>query len=113
MPLPAALLDAWENTKSCGASSPPVDDILKWARDSVVSPGAAYEYPKTAVDFFDCTNMPNGTTGGAFFYASAITSQHAVFCFDGPSDSCSGEALGKGNATLVNEMVAKCLPRHM
>ena len=113
MSLPPAKIDGWENTTTCGASSPPIEDILKWARDSVVSPGADYDYPKTVVDFFDCTNMPNGTTGGAFFYSSAITSPKSVFCFDGPTDGCSGEALGPGGvATLVSELTAKCVPRH-
>lgn len=105
-------IDTWENTKTCGAASPSVDDLLKWARDSVVSPGADYDYPKTVVDFFDCTNMPNGTTGGAFFYSSKITSTHTVHCFDKANDECSGEALGKGVNVLVDEMVAKCVPRH-
>jgi len=112
MTLPAATIDNWENTMSCGASSPPVEDILKWASDSVVSPGADYDYAKTAVDFFDCTTMPNGTTGGAFFYSSAITSSKAVFCFDGATHGCSGEALGTGVDTLVSELTTKCVPRH-
>ena len=112
MPLPPAVIDGWDNTKTCGASAPSTDDILKWGSDSVVSPGADYAYPKTDVDFFDCTNMPNGTTGGAFFYASAIRSTHAVYCFDGPNDGCSGEGLGRGEGMLVDQLVAKCVARH-
>jgi hypothetical protein len=112
VPLPGPTIDKWENTKTCGAASPSIDDILKWGTDGVVSPGADYDYPKTSVDFFDCTNMPNGTTGGAFFYSSAIASTHAVYCFDGANDACSGEGLGKGAGVLVDQLVAKCVPRH-
>jgi len=111
LPLPDKV-DGWENTTTCGSATASATDLEKWKRDSVVSSTADYDYPKTPVGFFDCTNQPNGTTGGAFFYSSAVTSEHAVFCFDGGNDGCQGESLGKGVEKLVSEIVGKCVPRH-
>jgi hypothetical protein len=112
LPLPPAKLNPWENSTTCGSPSPDPKEIAKWARDSVVSPGAVFAYPKTPVEFFVCTEKPNGTTGGAYFYSQAITTEHAVFCFDAANDGCSGEGLGKGVMKLVSEMDVKCVPRH-
>jgi hypothetical protein len=107
--LPPARMNPWENTQTCGAASPDPTEIAKWAADSVVSPGASYDYPQTVVDFFDCVTNPNGTTGGAYFYSQEITSAHAVRCFT----ACSGEDLGTaGWATLRDDVLAGCVPRH-
>ncbi len=107
--LPTDKMDAWENTSSCGAATPVPADVAKWAADSVVSPGATYDYPKTLVDFLDCAVNPNGTTGGAFFYSQKIGSSHSVSC---PTD-CSGEALGTiGTAKQLQLMIAGCVARH-
>jgi hypothetical protein len=97
----------WENTGDCGGTATD-SDRAKWAADSVVSPGADYDYGATPVDFIDCATNPNGTTGGAYFYSSAIKSPHTVSC----PTQCSGESLGTdGLATALSEMLANCTPR--
>jgi hypothetical protein len=106
--LPTDKLNAWENTMACNNNPSPAD-LAKWAADSVVSPSASYDYPKTIVDFIDCTVNPNGTTGGAYFYSSQITSTHSVFC----ATQCSGEAIGTdGAAQATSAMHTQCVPRH-
>jgi len=107
--LPADKVGPWENTPDCGSASPTPEDLAKWAADSVVSAGAAYDYPHTIVDFIDCATNPNGTTGGAYFYSQSITSTHSVSC----PTQCSGEALGTdGSAQAVSAMQAQCMHRH-
>ena len=66
-----------------------------------MSPGADYDYPQTAVEYFDCDVNPNGTTGGAYFYSQAITSTHSVTCFT----ACSGEDLGNAGWTALRDAV--------
>ena len=107
--LPSSTLNTWEHTTTCGSSSPPAADVQRWAADSIVSQGATYSYPRTVVTFWDCAVNPNGTTGGAFFYSQAITSQKSVTCFT----SCRGEDLGSsGWAAQAGDLVRQCVPRH-
>jgi hypothetical protein len=97
----------WENTGDCLGTSATPAELAKWAADSVVSPGADFDYPHTPVDFIDCATNPNGTTGGAYFYSKAVTSSVTVTC---PTD-CSGESIGSSGATqAVSAMLAQCKP---
>jgi hypothetical protein len=103
------VIDTWEHTSSCGTASPPAADVARWAADSVVSATADYAYAQTVVDFFDCATMSNGTAGGAYFFAQAITTPHSVSCFT----QCSGEPLGNaGVAAELTAMNSNCVPRH-
>ena len=106
--LPAAKIDAWANTTTCGDASPAASDLAKWAEDSVVSPGADYDYAQTVVSFWDCATNPNGTTGGAYFYSREIVSTRSVTC----PTTCSGENLGTaGFAVQLEAMRSGCVPR--
>jgi hypothetical protein len=102
-------LDPWSHTTTCGSATPSAADIAKWTEESVVSPGASYDYPSTKVEFFDCATNSNGTAGGAYFLSQKIVSPHSVSCFT----SCSGEPLGPaGLATQRDALLAGCAPRH-
>jgi hypothetical protein len=116
MRLPTALLNPWENTTTCGMANAPAADIAKWMNDSI-SIGGVYAYPKTRVEFFDCTNQSTAVTAMAQIYydqivaaegASASTAYH---CYT-QADGCMGEALGTGAAAAVSAMIAGCTPRH-
>lgn len=105
-------MNQWESTTTCRSQNPLPADLAKWRMDSVVSPGASYDYPQTVVDFYNCTNMPNGTAGGAFFYSSEITSAKNVVCFTA-QDGCAFEGVGNGgNVVMLTNMIARCIPRH-
>jgi len=107
--LPADMFNRWENTRSCRTAPPPPADIQRWAHDSVISPGAVYDYPKTLVAFWDCATKPLSTTSGAFFYSQQITSKKTVTCFT----DCQFEALGPAaEQTMEADVIASCVPRH-
>ncbi|HVV88553.1 MAG TPA: hypothetical protein VHE35_36165 [Kofleriaceae bacterium] len=102
----------WENTPGeCRADAPAPATLARWAADSVVSPGAVYAYPRTAVHFFYCATNPNETTGLGSFYADAITSPHDVTC----GTQCSGEGVMADPdvyAAMRTQMTTSCVPHH-
>jgi hypothetical protein len=109
MELPANRIDPWDNTWTCGDTNPHPDDLARWKADSVVSPGAEYSYPDTQVDFYNCATRPNGTAGGAFFYASEVRSDKTMTCFT----DCTMEELGDAGWRKVGErLIEQCVPRH-
>jgi len=107
----------WENSAACGAAGAPASDIDRWKTDSVAI-GGVYAYPKTDVQFFDCTNNATAVTAQAQILATLIATTEGsstlvgYHCY-GAADNCNGEGLGpKGTAELTASMTAGCVPRH-
>jgi hypothetical protein len=115
MRLPQSL-DMWENIAApltCGSTGVPAAELARWQADSIISTGAVYAYPKTQVEFFDCTNSATAVTGMAqLFYnelmGGTTTSYH---CYDA-TNNCMNEGLGTGNQDAIAAMLAGCVPRH-
>ncbi|HJZ86020.1 MAG TPA: hypothetical protein VKN99_12665 [Polyangia bacterium] len=108
---PPHRVDAWENTTTCGTPNPPVADQARWAADSVVSPGADFDYPQTVMSFWFCATNPNETTGLGSFYIERISSQKSVTC----ATQCTGEGVfndPQAHQMMIDAMVAGCVPRH-
>jgi hypothetical protein len=108
----AEFVGAAENTPAvCGTAAPPPADVGKWAGDSVVSPGASYSYPSTAMHFYYCATRPNATTGLGSFYVEAITSPRSVLC----GTRCADEGAMDDPAiyaAMLADAKASCIPRH-
>jgi hypothetical protein len=112
MKLPS-MLDTWENIQSplsCGSTGVPAAELERWKNDSIAI-GGTYAYPKTRVEFFDCTNNATAVTAMAQLYHDTITSEKAYHCYS-QADGCQGEGLGTGAAQAVQAMLAGCTPRH-
>src|SRR5262249_28647891 len=112
-------LNMWENVAqpdSCGATTNSAATISKWLADSIAV-GGAYNYPKTDVQFFDCTNQATAVTAMAQIYHDTIMQAEGspalvgYHCFT-QADGCHGEALGTGAAQAIQSMIAGCTPRH-
>jgi hypothetical protein len=109
-------VNTWENTTTCDAKSPLSSDIKKWAADSIVTPGANFTYPKTAMSWYFCATPPvNNSTGEGKFLIDRVVPKNNppdVSCYSGV---CKGEAVWQDvnafNATQ-SEMVAQCVPNH-
>jgi len=112
MRLPSKL-DGWENIpapNSCGATTNTAVEIARWQADSI-GVGGVYAYPKTRVEFFDCTNQATAVTGMAQLYEMQITSDTAYHCYS-QADGCQGESLGSGAQQAIAAMQAGCVARH-
>jgi hypothetical protein len=109
-------VNTWENTTTCDAKSPLSSDIKRWAADSIVTPGANFTYPKTAMSWYFCATAPvNNSTGEGKFLIDRVVPKNNppdVSCYSGV---CKGEAVWQDvnafNATQ-SEMVAQCVPNH-
>jgi hypothetical protein len=109
-------VNTWENTTTCDAKSPLSSDIKKWAADSIVTSGANFTYPKTAMSWYFCATPPvNNSTGEGKFLIDRVVPKNNppdVSCYTGV---CKGEAVWQDvnafNATQ-SEMVAQCVPNH-
>jgi hypothetical protein len=109
-------VNSWENTTSCDAKSPLSSDIKRWAADSIVTTGANFTYPKTAMSWYFCATPPvNNSTGEGKFLIDRVAPKNNppdVSCYSGV---CQGEAVWQDpnafNATQ-NEMIAQCVPNH-
>lgn len=109
-------VNTWENTTTCDAKSPLSSDIKRWAADSIVTPGANFTYPKTAMSWYFCATPPvNNSTGEGKFLIDRVVPKNNppdVSCYSGV---CKGEAVWQDpnafNATQ-SEMVAQCVPNH-
>jgi hypothetical protein len=112
MQLPAAMLNTWENTTSCGAGTPGPADVAKWNADSI-SVGGVYAYPKTFVAFYDCTYQSTAVTAMAQIYFQQITTTTLAgyHCYT-QADGCQGEGLGAGATAAASALVIGCVPRH-
>jgi len=109
MRLPARV-DPWENTSTCGTTNVPAADLAKWNSDSIAV-GGTYAYPKTRVEFFDCTYQATAVTAMAQLFHDQITSEKMFHCYS-QADGCQGEGLGTGNQEAARAMIAGCTPRH-
>lgn len=120
MRLPRSL-DAWENIAAplqCGSKGVPAAELARWKADSIAV-GGAYDYPKTNVGFFDCTNQATAVTAMAQIYFNEIsaaegndTARASFHCYS-QADGCQGEGLGiTGNREATQAMIANCVPRH-
>jgi hypothetical protein len=114
MMLPPDRLNPWENTTTCGTTNPPAADVAKWMADSIAV-GGAYSYPKTRVEFFDCTNQATAVTAMAQIYYEqlmAAGSSTAYHCY-AQADGCRMEDIGPtGQQDASAAMLAGCVPRH-
>jgi hypothetical protein len=117
--LPSSL-NAWENIQaplSCGATNVPAAEKARWRSDSIAV-GGVYNYPRTRVEFFDCTNQATAVTAMAqtyfdtVFQASGGDASRVVFHCYSQADGCQGEGLGRGTQDAVNAMLTGCKPRH-
>jgi hypothetical protein len=109
-------VNSWENTTTCDAKSPLKSDINRWAVDSIVTAGANFTYPKTAMSWYFCATPPvNNSTGEGKFLIDRVVPKNNppdVSCYSGV---CKGEAVWQDpNAFTAtqSEMVAQCVPNH-
>ncbi len=110
-------VDVWEGTTTCAQPNPLPSDIARWTADSIVTAGAAYNYPNTAMSFFFCVTPGSlsETTGQGSFLIDQVVPLNAppdVNCYSG---SCEGEAVWQDKTafnTTVSEMLSRCVPNH-
>jgi len=112
----AGRVNMWEGTTTCGAPKPLRSEIGRWADDSLVSSGANYDYPQTAMSWFFCVTPPiNESTGQGSFLIDEVVPKNAppdVNCYSG---ACQGEAVWQDPDafnTTVSEMLAQCQANH-
>jgi hypothetical protein len=114
-PSTANKVNGWEATTTCGKPNPLRGEIGRWADDSLVSSGANYEYPQTAMSWFFCVTQPNESTGQGSFLIDQVVPKNAppdVNCYSG---ACQGEGVWQDpNAfkLTVSEMLAQCQANH-
>jgi hypothetical protein len=108
-------INGMNQTTTCGAASPAPADIAKWTANSIVSPGADYQYPQTAMSFWFCAGtMLNESSGLGSFLVEQVRplGQPApVGCYT----QCTGEnvlADPAGKQAQEDAMIAGCVPRH-
>jgi hypothetical protein len=109
----------WENIAAplaCGSTGVPATELARWKADSIAF-GGTYDYPRTRVEFFDCTNQATAVTGMAQQYYDQVmaaeggTSRISFHCYT-QADGCQGENLGTGTQDAIQAMIAGCTPRH-
>jgi hypothetical protein len=115
--LPASQLNKWENTTTCGSTTPSAAEVAKWNADSILVDGV-FAYPKTEVQFYDCTLNATAVTAMAQLeynevftangQSSTLTGYH---CYTGV-DGCDIENLGNGINDAASAMISGCVPRH-
>ena len=112
----AQQFNTWENTTSCESPNPLASDIARWNADSIVTEGANFSYPQTAMSWFTCTTPPvNESTGQGEFLIEQVVPKNTspdVNCYSG---ICQGEIVWNDpNAVsqTVSEMQTNCVPNH-
>lgn len=110
-------LTRWENmTVACGSTNVPAAELARWKADSIAV-GGVYNYPRTRVDFFDCTNHAPAVTGMSQIFFNQIvqgeggTTRTAYHCY-AAADHCSGEDLGDGDPIATQAMIDNCVAHH-
>ncbi len=118
MKLPGSL-NAWENIAApltCGSKNVPPAELQRWKDDSIAI-GGVYDYPKTEVQFYDCTNNATAVTAMAQIFMGVIAQAegsgglvgyHCVSAADG----CTGEGLGPRGQEATDALLKGCTPRH-
>ena len=116
MVLPGAV-GTWDNTSLCRDPNATAEDVARWKADSVAI-GGVYAYPKTDVEFYDCTYQSTAVSGEAQLYATLIAQTEGAggmvgyHCY-GQADGCMMETLGpKATADFTQALIAGCIPRH-
>jgi hypothetical protein len=115
------VLDGWENNQApvtCGGHNIPSTELARW-RDDSIAIGGMYSYPRTQVQFFDCTNQATAVTAMAQHYYKAIRlasnndpALSQFHCYS-QADGCQGEGLGTtGDRDAVTAMITGCTPHH-
>jgi len=119
MRLPSGV-SAWENIQAplmCGSHNVPAAELARWQADSIAS-GGVYDYPKTRVELYACTNNATAVTAQGKIYFDLIAAaaggdpaRASYHCYSA-AHGCQGENLGTGNADAVAALIANCVPRH-
>ena len=110
-------VDGWEDTTTCAQPNPLPSDIDRWTADSIVTEGAKYNYPETAMSWFFCVSPStlNESTGQGSFLIDQVVPLNAppdVNCY---SDQCQGEDVWTNPIafnTTASEMLGLCVPNH-
>jgi hypothetical protein len=109
-------VDTWEGTTTCAKPNPLQSDIDRWTADSIVSDGATFDYPQTAVSWFFCVTPGslNQSTGQGSFLIDQVIPLNSldVNCYSG---ACQGEAVWEDKTareTTESEMLQICVPNH-
>jgi len=113
----ASRTDMWEGTTTCGNSNPTQSDIDRWTADSIVTSGANYFYPHTAMSWFFCVTQPgvNESTGQGSFLIQQVVPKNAppdVNCYSGV---CQGESVWQDPSAFnaaVSDMLSLCAANH-
>jgi hypothetical protein len=113
----AAKVNGWEDTTTCAQPNPLPSDIDRWTDDSIVTNGATYNYPQTAMSWFFCVTPGtlNESTGQGSFLIDRVVPQNAppdVNCYSG---ICQGEDVWTDPtafSTTASEMLGLCVPNH-
>lgn len=111
----AAKVNTWENTSTCGTPHPSQTDIDRWAGDSIVSAGANYKYPQTAVSWFFCVTHPSTDTGEGGFLAERVVPKNDPSDINCYSGACNGEGVWQDPTAFnlaASEMLSQCQPNH-
>ena len=105
----------WENTTTCAVKPALQSDIDKWMADSIVTTGANYSYPNTAMSWYFCATPPatNATGQGKFLIDQVLPKNPPdVNCYSGV---CTSESVWQ-DPTAFNdthsEMLAQCVGNH-
>lgn len=119
MKLPA-MLNTWENIPSplvCGSTGVPAGELARWNADSIAV-GGVYSFPKTQVQFYDCTNNATAVTAMSKLYFDLISTAAggdpnlaSYHCYS-QADNCQGENLGNGSRDATQALIDNCIPRH-
>ncbi len=110
-------IDGWEGTTTCAKPNPLPSDIDRWTTDSIVTTGATYNYPHTAMSWFFCATPGSitETTGQGSFLTDQVVPLNTppdANCYSG---SCQGENPWTDKTafnTTLNEMLSMCVPNH-
>lgn len=110
-----AKVNTWENTTTCAVTPALQSDIDKWMSDSIVTTGANFSYPQTAMSWYFCATPPvNNSTGGGKFLIDQVHPKTTpdVNCYSGV---CQGESVWEDPTAFSdthNSMLAQCVPNH-
>lgn len=111
-----AKIDGYENTTTCDVTPPLQSDIDKWMKDSVVTSGGNYTYPKTGMSWYFCVTPPvNNSTGQGKFLIDQVAPKNNppdVSCYSGVCQSESVWQDPTAFAATHAEMVAQCVANH-
>lgn len=109
------IISQWEASPACGHAGASSSDVARWQHDSVVSPDAVLDYPRTSLAAWFCVNAPDATVGEGSVFFDSLTSNATVHCVAGGAAGgvCSGEVpWPSALPDMVDDLVARCVPHH-